>query len=245
MSGQKDDSKKSDAMRELWLHSLSLSPPDELTNSDYISYSGSVNPLLVDFPRKCVRTIKSDEEARDLLKKSSSNSEIAIVQYTQNNCTACNALSKISEFLCHSMTKTYPRLHFFEVNREDAPRLTRDMIRYPQIKGYSQGSSLALDYKPPVEFRQHAQEQIKKEITHRKASGKPVNALQAEEMYYSVSAPAIAVELEESVCSFYTKSQVDLHDYWGQVSRRRSWFYKKFIAAKSENSNQKVDSEPR
>mmetsp|Transcript_29763 Transcript_29763/g.46020 ORF Transcript_29763/g.46020 Transcript_29763/m.46020 type:complete len:240 (-) Transcript_29763:11-730(-) len=232
MSLPHDEQKESDMMRELWNNSLRLSPPGHLTNSDYMRHSMRVNPLLIDYPRKCVHIAKSDEEASHLLRKYSSGSDVAIVQYTQSNCTSCNALSKISEFLCHNMSKTYPKLRFIEVNSTSAPQMTAEMARFPLLKGYSQGWSLDMDFKPPPDFRDEAQKKIQRKILS-DSDGKLVNALQAEEMYYSVSAPAITVILEESISSFYTKSQADLHNYWGQVSRRRSWFYKKYIAPES------------
>ena len=233
-----DEYQKANEMRDLYIASPRFCDPNDLTNSDYSRHAMKVNPLLVDFPTKCVQKVKSDAEARELITKYSKGSEITIVQYSQGNCMSCNAVAKISDFLCHSMTRSYPKLRFLEVNREDAPEITRDMVRFPQVKGYSQGQSTPIDFKPPSEFRDETYARIKKEIEKRKLSGKAISALQAEEMYYSMSAPAMAIILEESICTFYTKTQAVLHNYWGQISKRRSWFYKKFIAPTVEKSSE-------
>ena len=226
---RRNEAKKADGMRQLYLNSEKLCDPEDLTNSDYSRHAATVNPLLIDFPRQCVQKAKSDEETRELISKYSKGPEIAIVNYTQGNCMSCNALAKISEFLCHSMTKSYPKLRFIEVNREDAPDITRDMVRFPQVKAYSQGESTPIDFKPPSDFRDSTYKRVKHEIERRKETGRAVSALQAEEMYYAMSAPAMTIILEESICTYYLKTQAVLHNYWGQISKRRSWFYKKFI----------------
>jgi hypothetical protein len=121
------------------------------------------------------------------------------------------------------------KIKFFDVQKEALPQLTTGMLRFPQIKAFSAGQWADIDFKPPQDFREQVYNQVEKEVHMAAKRGQPVTALQAEEMYYSVAGPAVTLILEESLTSFYNRSQVRLHNYWKQVSTRRSWYFKKYI----------------
>ncbi|EPY37359.1 hypothetical protein AGDE_06575 [Angomonas deanei] len=159
----------------------------------------------------------------------SHSDEVMVVRYHQNNCTACNAVDKVFEVLCHQAENRTPSLKFYEINRNEVPDLTKGLVRFPQIKGYSGGQWTDIDFKPPAEYREQLYSDIEKEVKKRKNMGEPVTALQTEEMYFSAAGPAMLEIMEENLITFYAKSRVRLHNYWKQISVRRTWFYRKFI----------------
>ena len=61
------------------------------------------------------------------------------------------------------------------------------------------------------------------------SEGSVVSALQAQEMYFSAAGPSMAIICMENISLFYGTSQARLHNYFKQVSLRRSWFFKKFM----------------
>lgn len=195
-----------------------------------------LNPLWVNFPTKCVKPITSVEEMKEKLDYFSRSDDVMVVRYHQNNCTACNALDKVFEVLCHQATQRTPGLKFYEVNRNELPELTKGLVRYPQLKGFSGGQWTDIEFKPPSQFREELYSDIEKEVQARKEEGTPVTALQAEEMYFSAAGPAMLEIAEENLVLFYRKAQVRLHNYWKQVSVRRTWFFRKFIAPQIEET---------
>ncbi|KAG5477058.1 hypothetical protein LSCM1_05398 [Leishmania martiniquensis] len=198
--------------------------------SDLVSGNGrALNPIWMTFPTKCVRPITSVAEMKEKLNYFSKTDDVMVVRYHQNNCTACNAVGKVFEVLCHQAATRTPGLKFYEVNCSDVPELTKGLVRYPQIKGYSGGHWTDIDFKPPTAFREELYAAIEKEVKLRKNQGRPVTALQAEEMYFSGAGPAMLEITEEQLMKFYCKAQARLHNYWKQVSMRRTWFYRKFI----------------
>ncbi|KAG5502916.1 hypothetical protein JKF63_04689 [Porcisia hertigi] len=194
----------------------------------------ALNPIWTNFPSKCVHPITSVEEMKAKLEYFSKTDDVMVVRYHQNNCTACNAVGKVFEVLCHQSATRTPGLKFYDVNRDDVPDLTKGLVRFPQIKGYSGGQWTDIDFKPPTAFREELYTAIEKEVKRLKNQGQPVTALQAEEMYFSGAGPAMLEITEEQLMSFYCKAQVRLHNYWKQVSMRRSWFYRKFIEPEVE-----------
>lgn len=188
-----------------------------------------LNPLWVNFPTKCVKEIGSVEEMREKLQYFAKSDDVMVVRYTQDNCTACNAVGKVYEVLCHQSDNRTPNLKFYEVNRHHVPELAKGLVRFPQIKGYSGGQWTDIDFKPPAEYRDQLYADVELEVRRRKNEGTPVTAVQAEEMYYSAAGPAMLEITEESLMGFYCKAQAHLHNYWKQLSVRRSWFFRKFI----------------
>ncbi|KAG5500260.1 hypothetical protein JIQ42_04595 [Leishmania sp. Namibia] len=198
--------------------------------SDLVTGNGrALNPIWMSFPEKCVRSITSVAEMKEKLNYFSKADDVMVVRYHQNNCTACNAVGKVFEMLCHQAATRTPGLKFYDVNRSDVPELAKGLVRFPQIKGYSGGQWIDIDFKPPTAFREELYAAIEEEVKRLKNQGKPVTALQAEEMYFSGAGPAMLEITEDQLMKFYCKAQVRLHNYWKQVSMRRSWFYRKFI----------------
>ncbi|EPY26168.1 hypothetical protein STCU_06287 [Strigomonas culicis] len=188
-----------------------------------------LNPLWVTFPTKCVKPITSVEEMREKLDYFARSDDVMVVRYHQDNCTACNALDKVFEVLCHQAVQRTPGLKFYDVNRNALPELTKGLVRYPQIKGFSGGQWTDIEFKPPSQFREELYSDIEREVQARKEEGVPITALQAEEMYFSAAGPAMLEITEENLLLFYRKAQVRLHNYWKQISVRRTWFFRKFI----------------
>lgn len=188
-----------------------------------------VNPIWQTFPTKCVETIRSVEEMKQKLQYFNNSSDVMVVRYTQHNCTACNAAGKTFEYICHDQKKHLTNLHFFDIVKEETPELVKGLVRFPQIKGFSAGHWVDLDFKPRESFREELYQNVEREVRELEEQGTPVTALEAEEMYFSACGPAMRTVMEESIIGFYMKSKARLHNYWKQVSTRRSWFYTKFI----------------
>lgn len=187
------------------------------------------NPIWMTFPTKCVKPISSVDEMREKLEYFTKSDEAMVVRYHQSNCTACNAVDKVFEMLCHQSATRMPGLRFYEVNKNEVPELARGLVRFPQIKGFSGGAWTDIDFKPPAAYRDELYREVEKEVRRQMDKGTPVTALQTEEMYYSGAGPAMLEVTEEAITAFYTKAQVRLHNYWKQVSVRRTWFYRKFV----------------
>lgn len=189
-----------------------------------------VNPIWSSFPTRCVKKIESTEELKKKLEYFTHSDDVMVVRYHKNGCTACNALDKTFEFLCHESAVPFPKLHFFDINKDETPvEMTKGLVRFPQVKGYSSGQWVDLDFKPSAEYREDLYQDVEREVKARAQDGEPVTAIQAEEMYFSAAGPSMLMVLEENMTRFYMKSQTRLHNYWKQVSVRRSWFYKKFV----------------
>mmetsp|Transcript_47013 Transcript_47013/g.144929 ORF Transcript_47013/g.144929 Transcript_47013/m.144929 type:complete len:345 (-) Transcript_47013:212-1246(-) len=188
-----------------------------------------VNPMWHNFQERCVTPIESREEMEKLLKWHGQSDDVMVVRYHQEGCTACNALDKVFEYQCHEARKFVTKLRFFDVKKETAPELTKGMVRFPQVKAFSAGQWADIEYKPPQDFREMVYARVEKEVHRAAKTGTPISALQAEEMYFSVAGPAVSQVLEESIMTFYNKSQVRLHNYWKQISQRRSWYFKKYV----------------
>lgn len=214
---------QSHAMKTLFTNSAGIRT--DLTTDN----ERALNPLWVNFPTKCVKPISTVEEMREKLEYFSKSDEVMVVRYHQNNCTACNAVDKVFEVLCHQSATRLPNLHFYEINRNEAPELAKGLVRFPQIKGFSGGAWTDIDFKPPTAFREELYREVEKEVRRQKNKGTPVTALQTEEMYYSGAGPAMLEITEDNIVKFYSKAQVRLHNYWKQVSVRRTWFYRKFV----------------
>nr|CCC46927.1 conserved hypothetical protein, fragment [Trypanosoma vivax Y486] len=196
--------------------------------------SMAINPLWTNYPTKCVQPIGSVEEMREKLHYFAHSDDVMVVRYHQENCTACNALDKTFEFLCHQSAERMPNLKFYEISKNDSPQLTKNLVRFPQVKGYSGGHWTDLEFKPPAAYREELYAGVEQEVSRRKREGRPVTALEAEEMYFSAAGPAMLEVLEASVVGFYSKAQARLHNYWKQVSVRRAWFFRRFIEPKVE-----------
>jgi hypothetical protein len=199
------------------------------TNAKLREAREEVNPLWHNFPTRCVQPITSVEEMQKLLQYHGQSDNVMVVRYWQEGCMACNALDKIFEWACHEQKKRFTKIQFFDVQKEAVPKLTEGMLRYPQVKAFSAGQWADMDFKPPQDFRESMYQRVEREVHRAAKRGQPINAVQAEEMYYSVAGPATAIVLEESIMSFYNQSQVRLHNYWKQISLRRSWYYKKYV----------------
>lgn len=189
----------------------------------------NMNPIWMDFPTKCAQKVSSADEMRRLLNFHTQSDEVFLVRYHQDGCTACNAVEKAYEFMCHDSKRFFPKLTYYEVSKDECPELTKGMVRFPQVKGFAGGQWHDVDFKPPSEFREKLLRDVENEVQRMANNGIAVTAVQAEEMYFSGAGPAMLLILEESIYEFYTKSQTRLHNYWKQVSVRRSWFYKKHI----------------
>lgn len=217
---------ESHKMKSLFLYSASLR-----------SGAGSIerpNPLWQSFPERCTKPIRSVEEMKQKLEYFSKSDDVMVVRYHQNNCTACNALDKTFESICHENSERYPNLHFYDISKDEVPELAKGLVRFPQVKGYSGGQWQDLEFKPHAEFRESLYQDVEHEVRRKTRLGEPVTALQAEEMYFSAAGPAMLIVLEESITKFYCQAQVRMHNYWKQVSVRRSWFFKKFIEPRVE-----------
>ena len=188
-----------------------------------------VNPIWHNFPTRCVQPITTVEEMQQLLKHHSQSDKVMVVRYWQDGCTACNALDKVFEWVCHEQSKKVTNLSFYDVQKEAVPKLSEGMVRFPQVKAFSAGLWADMDFKPPQDFREMIYGRVEKEVHAAAKRGQPISAIAAEEMYFSVAGPAVAQVLEESIMSFYNQAQVRLHNYWKQVSVRRSWYFKKYI----------------
>lgn len=191
--------------------------------------SMNLNPIWMNFPSKCVQKVTSAAEMKKLLDYHSHSDEVFVVRYHQNSCTACNAADKAFEFMCHDSKKFFPKLTYYEVNKDDSPELTKGMVRFPQIKGFAGGQWSDIDFKPPAAFREKLLRDVESEVQRLSNRGQAITALEAEEMYFSAAGPSMLLVLEDNIYDFYTKAQTRLHNYWKQVSVRRSWFYKKHI----------------
>lgn len=192
------------------------------------------NPLWMNFPTPCVENIRSVQHMRQLLEYHSHSNDVMIVRYAQHGCTACNAIDKITDYLCHEKKKHMPNLNFYSVQKEDFPELVEGMVRFPQVKAFNQGQWADMDFKPPQDFRETMYQQVAKEVKKQAAEGTPVSAIQAEEMYFSASAPASTIILSEAITCFYAQAQARLHNYFKQVSVRRTWFFRKYIEPMGE-----------
>lgn len=188
-----------------------------------------VNPMWHKFDDRCVQPINSVEEMKALLKYHGQSDAVMFVRYWQEGCTACNALDKVFEWACQEQRRRFTKAKFFDIKKEAVPELCEGMVRYPQVKGFSAGQWGDIDFKPPQDFRETIYARVEKEVHAAAKRGQPVSALQAEEMYFSVAGPAVAQVLEEDIMSFYNKAQVRLHNYWKQVSVRRSWYFKNYV----------------
>ena len=212
---------ESHRMKQICLHGATVHTPQPPAVSP--------NPIWQTFESRCVVPIRSAEEMRKKLQYYTSSDDVMVVRYHQANCTACNAIDKTYEVICHEQKAKLPNLHFYEVSKEDNPELTKGLVRYPQVKAFSGGAWTDLEFKPNETFRSDLFYSIEKEVALQEKLGNPISALQAEEMYFSSAGPAMKQVLEGSIVEFYCRSRTRLHNYWKQVSLRRSWFYTKFI----------------
>lgn len=215
---------EADKMRKLFLSSAAQRP----SALNPVSKE-AINPIWMQFPSKCQKQITSADEMRRLLDFHTNSDEVFVVRYHQANCVACNALEKTMEYVCHDSKSRYPKLTFYEVSKEDTPELTKGMVRFPQLKGFSAGQWADIEYKPSHEFREKLQKQVEAEVRRQTDQGAVISALQAQEMYFSAAGPSMAVLCLENVSRFYGSSQARLHNYFKQVSLRRTWFFKKFM----------------
>lgn len=223
---------KAHSMKELSLQAYAA------TKEKVIMARPLPNPIWLNFPTRCQREVKSDEHMKDLLRYHSNSSEILVVRYWQDGCVACNAVDKIVEFVCHDAKKNYPDANFYSVKREDHPNLTQGLIKYPQVKQFALGHWADLSFKPPKEVRESTYKKVTSEV--RKMSekeGKVLTALQAEEMYFSAAGPAMATIFQESFTGSYIKTKVRQHNYWKQISTRRTWFFRKYIEPQAPKDN--------
>lgn len=208
-------------LKQLFLNGMAISGTSD-------EKSQPTNPIWMDLA-KCSQPIKTPDEMRKLVDFYAHTDRVMLVRYYQDNCVACNAVEKTYEYLCHESNRHLPELDFYEVHKEGAPDLVKGMVRFPQVKGYSGGQWSDLDFKPHQEFRDSLYKRIGKELDELRAVGEPVTALQAEEMYFSAAGPAMYLVMNDSIRGYYSKQRNRMHNYWKQVSVRRSWFYKKFV----------------
>eukprot|EP00760_Papus_ankaliazontas_P002764 PhM_4_TR11256/c0_g1_i1/m.69962 len=222
-----------DELRRLWSASTAATRADP----------AMPNPLWLDFPTKCIRTVPSENVMRKLIDHYNNSPDVMVVRYTQENCTPCNAIEKVFEYLCHDMQKKYPRLHFYDVSKEKVPEATKGMVRFPQVKAFHHGQWTDVDFKPPQEFRDNAFQQVEYQVHKQRKQGVPVSAVQAEEMYFSISAPAITQIMENSIADFYAKTQARCHNYWKQIAQRRAWFFNKYVAPAGSKPSSPVSND--
>lgn len=202
-----------------------------------------LNPIWMNFPQRCSVPIQSEQEMRALLRHHASSDDVMLVRYWQDGCTACNALEKVYEWLCHETRKSFPKLRFYDVQQEKNPSLVKGLVRYPQIKGFSNGQWVDIDFKPPEEHREMQYQAVQQEVKAAQDRGAPLSAVQAEEMYFSATGPAMATVTEENITAFYNAAQARMHNYWKQVSERRAWFFKKFLARTEQDLLRAKESE--
>ena len=187
------------------------------------------NPLWMKFPHRCQKDVTSEDHMRQLLKYHTTSADALIIKYGKENCIACNAMDKIMEFICHDAAKNYPNTNFYNIQSDKLPTLTEGMVKFPQVKSFGGGIWSDLNFRPSQNFREKMYEEISEEVTRLNRDGQAITAVQAEEMYFSAVAPIMTDVLKESFTKFYIRNRIRMHNYWKQVSVRRSWFYKKYI----------------
>jgi hypothetical protein len=188
------------------------------------------NPIWLTFPTRCVEPVTSEDHMRRLLKYHTQSADVMVVRYWQENCTACNAMDKVMEALCHEAKQSFPDAHFYDVQKEKHPSLVAGMVAFPQVKAFAGGQWADISFKPPQYFRDETYKKVAEEVRRlSEEDGTVVDAVQAEEMYFSASGPALLTCVRDSVSDFYIKSKVRMHNYWKQVSVRRTWFFRKYI----------------
>lgn len=224
----------SDRMRTLFMASTQMNTYRRTTMA---------NPVWMNFPSRCSQTIQSEDEMRALLKYYAHTDEVMLVRYSQQGCTACNALDKVYEWLCHDTKRHLPKLRFYDVQMEKTPTLVKGLVRFPQLKGFSSGQWTDIDFKPPEDYREMQYTAVQDEVRAAADRGQPLSAVQAEEMYFSATGPAMAQVVEANVLTFYNHVQVRLHNYWKQVAERRSWYFKKYVASTDDAMKRAVQSE--
>jgi hypothetical protein len=215
-------STKADKMRTLFMNSSQIYT---------IRKQEPVNPIWTNIEPRCTREVKSTAEMKDLLTYYGNTDDVMLVRYGQKGCTACGALDKVFEVMCSEARQRTPGLHFYDVQREAHPELTTGLVRYPQVKAFNGGQWADLDFKPPSTYRESIYAGVEKQVKAAEEEGAPMTAMQAEEMYFSVSGPAIHMVLEDSALKFYNQVQVRVHNYFKQVGTRRAWFFNKYIDA--------------
>ena len=189
----------------------------------------SPNPVWLSYNERCQHSVTTAKQLRKLLDYYSHSDEVMVVRYHRDGCVSCNALDKVMEFSCRDFKKHAPGLHFYDINAGDDPAMVEGMRRFPQLKAFNSGNWQDIEFKPPQDFRDSVMRSVSNEVDERAKSGEPVTAIQAEEMYFSVCAPAMSQVIEDALWSYYNGARVRIHNYWKQVSIRRTWYYKKFI----------------
>jgi hypothetical protein len=221
---------QTEAHKQRTLYFNGLSERARLQSGAYAPDMKAPNPIWANFPTRCVQPITTAEEMKRKMQYFSHSDEVMVVRYHQNGCTACNAVDKTFEFICHESKKYLLKLHFYDINKDEAAlELTKGLVRFPQVKGFSGGQWADIDFKPPNEYRETLYRKVELKVREANDQGQPITALQAEEMYFSLAGPSMYLILQESIQKFYNKSQVRLRNYWKQVSVRRTWFFKKFV----------------
>jgi hypothetical protein len=187
------------------------------------------NPVWMTFNDRCQHPITNAKQLRALLDYYSHSDDVMVVSYHRDGCVSCGALDKVMEFTCREFKRHAPGLHFFDLNAGDDPVMVDGMRRFPQLKAFSSGNWQDIEFKPPQDFRDSVLRSVQTEMDERNKRGEPLTALQAEEMYFSVAAPAMAEVIEDSLWGYYNSARVRIHNYWKQLSIRRSWYFKRYI----------------
>ena len=187
------------------------------------------NPIWMNVNPRCQLKIESVEHMKRLLQYYAHSDKVMIVRYHQQGCTACNALDKHIEYICDRAQDYYTGLHFYDIKKEDHEELVEGLTKFPQIKAFGGGQWADIEFKPPRNFREGVYEEIQQQVRRSNEEGNPLTSIEAEEMYFSATGVATFNILQDSIKTFYNKNQVRLHNYWKQVSQRRSWFFRQYV----------------
>lgn len=194
------------------------------------------NPVWMQFNDRCQHPIKNAAQLRTLLDYYAHSDDVMVIRYTRDGCVSCNALDKVMEFQCREFKRNATGLHFYDLNAADDPVMVDGMRRFPSLKAFSSGNWQDVEFKPPQEFRDAVLNSVQNEVEERGKTGQPVTALEAEEMYFSVAAPAMMQTVEDSLWAYYNAARVRMHNYWKQVSVRRTWYFRKYIEPSVDTS---------
>lgn len=187
------------------------------------------NPVWLNYNDRCQHPITNAKQLRTLLDYYSHTDEVMLIRYHRDGCVSCSALDKVMEYACREFKRHTPGLHFYDLNAGDDAVMVEGMRRFPQLKAFASGNWQDIDFKPPQDFRDSVLHSVQNEVDERQKKGDPLTAMQAEEMYFSVAAPAMWETVEDSIYKYYNTARARIHNYWKQVSLRRSWYFKKYI----------------
>ena len=215
--------KESDLMQQHFISQAKLAR--SMAHGDITPF----NPIWINVHPRCQMRVESKEHMQRLLQYYAHSDKVMVVRYHQEGCTACNAIDKHLEYICDKAPDNYTGLHFYDIKKEDHPELVEGLTKFPQVKAFSGGIWADMEFKPPRAFREGVYEEIQMQVRQANEQGAPLSSIEAEEMYFSATGVATYNILHDSIKTFYNKQQIRLHNYWKQVSQRRTWFYRRYI----------------